>query len=503
MVPWSILNWMILLTIFQPAVSVLQYSAVELLQFRFNRYLSPPDLNFYTDISKPRRKYIHRGSRRNYNYVDSNSIKSFWSSSSRSTRKLDRTADHSVLAHLGKSTITESTTNVFTFGLLNIRSINNKAPLVWDLLKDCKFDFFCLTETWQQHNDFSQLNQSIPPGFAYACQPRVSGRGGGLAMLYNKKWKVSTIAAPSYATFESMVLQVNGPEPTIITTVYRPPKFNTNFLAELSAFLTLLCSVSPNVIMVGDFNIHIDKATVTYTKYFLSCLDSFGLKQFIDFPTHSKGHTLDLLCCTGITPFDCSSRDLSISDHKLVSFSAKLTVSKIALSRTITFRNIKNIELSVFSNEVDNLLNTDGLLSLDELTSYYNDQLQNVLDVVAPVRTRIVSFAHTAPWYTSELRLLKAKGRQLERLYMRSGLTVHMEMYDHHIRDYKDALSTAKTNYYANLINSGGGNTKILFSTMNNMLRPPDAFSLHSLSNTTCDAFMNCFSDKIETIHKN
>ncbi len=126
MVPWSILNWMILLTIFQPAVSVLQYSAVELLQFRFNRYPSPPNLHFYTDISKPRRKYIHRGSRRNYTYVDSNSIKSFWSSSSRSTRKLDRTADHSVLAHLGKSTITESTTNVFTFGLLNIRSINNK-----------------------------------------------------------------------------------------------------------------------------------------------------------------------------------------------------------------------------------------------------------------------------------------------------------------------------------------------------------------------------------------
>ncbi len=73
-----------------------------------------------------------------------------------------------------------------------------------------------------------------------------------------------------------------------------------------------------------------------------------------------------------------------------MSFSAKLTVSKIAQSRTITFRNIKNIELSVFSNEVDNLLNTDGLLGLDELTSYYNDQLQNVLDVVAPVRTRIV-----------------------------------------------------------------------------------------------------------------
>ncbi len=68
----------------------------------------------------------------------------------------------------------------------------------------------------------------------------------------------------------------------------------------------------------------------------------FGLKQFIDFPTHSFGHTLDLLCCTGITPFDCSSRDLSISDHKLVSFSAKLTVSKIAVLSRFAILRILN-----------------------------------------------------------------------------------------------------------------------------------------------------------------
>lgn len=75
--------------------------------------------------------------------------------------------------------------------------------------------------------------------------------------------------------------------------------------------------------MVGDFNIHVDKATAADTKDFLSCLDSFGLKQFIDFLT-INGHTLDLICCTGITAFNCSALDLSISDHRLVSFSANL-----------------------------------------------------------------------------------------------------------------------------------------------------------------------------------
>lgn len=164
MVPWIILIWIISFPLFQPAASVFHFSADELLQLRPNRYPSS-DLHLHTDIFKPRRKYIHRGSRRNYNYDDSNSIKSFWSSSARSIRKSKRIVDHTVLAHLGKSTITESTTNVFKFGLFNIRSMNNKAPLIWDLLNDCKFDFFCLTETWQQQNDFSQLNQSIPPGF--------------------------------------------------------------------------------------------------------------------------------------------------------------------------------------------------------------------------------------------------------------------------------------------------------------------------------------------------
>jgi len=38
---------------------------------------------------------------------------------------------------------------------------------------------------------------------------------------------------------------------------------------------------------------------------------------------------------------------------------------------------------------------------------------------------------------------------------------------------------------------------------MNSILRPPDAFSLHSQSNTTCDIFMTYFSDKIESIHGN
>uniref|UniRef100_A0A671UXC8 SGNH hydrolase-type esterase domain-containing protein n=1 Tax=Sparus aurata TaxID=8175 RepID=A0A671UXC8_SPAAU len=56
--------------------------------------------------------------------------------------------DHSVLAIPARSANTKPHTSNLTFGLFNIRSLTNKGPLLFDLLNDRKFDFFCLTETW-------------------------------------------------------------------------------------------------------------------------------------------------------------------------------------------------------------------------------------------------------------------------------------------------------------------------------------------------------------------
>uniref|UniRef100_A0A3P9I439 HAT C-terminal dimerisation domain-containing protein n=1 Tax=Oryzias latipes TaxID=8090 RepID=A0A3P9I439_ORYLA len=56
--------------------------------------------------------------------------------------------------------------------------------------------------------------------------------------------------------------------------------------------------------------------------------------------------------------------------------------------------------------------------------------------------------------FTPELRHMKAKGRQLERLYKRTALTVHKEIYKSHITQYKDLVSTIKTNYYKELIST-------------------------------------------------
>ncbi len=137
-------------------------------------------------------------------------------------------------------------------------------------MDDCKFDFFCLVETWQQENDFLELNHVCPPGFVYISQPRISRRGGGLAILHKSIYKASPLTVSTYASFESVALSISGPTPTVLA-------------------------------------VHVDSASNSFTRDFNSCLDSFGLHQYVDFPTHSKGHTLDLICCLGVTPLDCTA----------------------------------------------------------------------------------------------------------------------------------------------------------------------------------------------------
>ncbi len=114
-------------------------------------------------------------------------------------------------------------------GLFNICSLSNKALFISDIVDDCRFDFFCLVETCQQENDFLELNHACPPGFVYISQPRISRRGGGLAILHKTIYKASPLSVLMHASFESVALSISGPMPTVLAVVYRPPKYCKTF----------------------------------------------------------------------------------------------------------------------------------------------------------------------------------------------------------------------------------------------------------------------------------
>ena len=75
-------------------------------------------------------------------------------------------------------------------------------------------------------------------------------------------------------------------------------------------------------------------------------------------------------------------------------------------------------------------------------------------------------------------------------------------MYHTHILLYKDTLSSAKSQYYAGLISAGVGNTRALFSVLNNTLRPPTSLPPHFYSSDHCNSLMSFFNEKIHRIHQ-
>ncbi len=56
-----------------------------------------------------------------------------------------------------------------------------------------------------------------------------------------------------------LVLSISAPKAITIATVYRPPKPNEAFMSEFADLLSMLCFKFKNILILGDFNIHIDQ----------------------------------------------------------------------------------------------------------------------------------------------------------------------------------------------------------------------------------------------------
>ncbi len=201
-----------------------------------------------------------------------------------------------------------------------------------------------------------------------------------------------------------------------------------------------------------DFNIHVDSDCNT-AKDFLSVLDYFEVSQHIDFPTHSHSHTLDLLCTIGINVGNnvgAQGHEMGISDHKLIVFGFPLPLAKPKTKTTISYRNLKSVTIDSFSVAIAAfpLSSALNLLSPDEILSTYNETICNVLDDLAPLKTRTVPSAHSSPWFTPELRVMKAECRRYERLHKKSSLVVHAIAFSDSVVKFKEALNTARSTYH-------------------------------------------------------
>ena len=190
------------------------------------------------------------------------------------------------------------------FCLLNVRSLANKSFICQDFISTNKIDFFIVTESWINPDDCSPLIESSPPDYLFFHQPRLTGRGGGLAVVHRNDFSCSRLSLGQFTTFESLGFILKNRLPILCVLIYRPPKFISGFIQEFSDFLSDIILKHDRVLIVGDFNIHVCCPTSSLASEFINLLQSFNLTQSVKQPSHVKGHTLDLVLSHGFSVDD-------------------------------------------------------------------------------------------------------------------------------------------------------------------------------------------------------
>ena len=197
-----------------------------------------------------------------------------------------------------------------------------------------------------RHEEYISINEATPPSHINTHIARGTGRGGGgVAAIFDSSLLIITKPTLNYTSFESLVFSLTHPtwktlQPILFVTVYRAPGPYSELLSEFSESLSTLVLKTDKVIIVGDFNIHVDDDK-NLSVAFNSILDYGGFRQGVNKPTHCYtrfehqekryinvmyyyyyNHTLDLVLIYGIEieQLLVEPHNPALSNHFFVTF---------------------------------------------------------------------------------------------------------------------------------------------------------------------------------------
>nr|XP_054755767.1 uncharacterized protein LOC129261749 [Lytechinus pictus] len=412
-------------------------------------------------------------------------------------------------------TSNEVTKDSVTLALWNARSLNNKTHMFCDLMINNRVDIAAITETWftGDHRDDIPLAHISSTLQSYIVHhvPREGRLGGGVAVCVHQSFKVKRFqSANIFTSFEYMdvLVTAHGHVPVRLLVVYRPQRTASGqstdqlFLQEFSTLMEQLVSSTHQLLIVGDFNYHVDIATDSNSVNFLNDIAALNLQQHVHFPTHKNGHTLDLVLTRANEALisNVSKEGYLPSDH--VAVTCTLNIRKPKPQKVqIRTRKIQNIDLEAFRQDilVSELYSTPSD-TIDGQVDRFESTLSTLLDKHAPVVTRVITSRPESPWYGDDLRELKRELRVLERKAFPRGLEIDRERFRKAAHHYSNKLISAKSLYHRNQLRDC--TPRELFKKIERLTQPTTSSVIPSINNcdSVAECFVNFFKEKVTSI---
>ncbi len=375
------------------------------------------------------------------------------------------------------------------------------------------FDVIVLSETWHINSSDLPLRRSAPSGYSIADAPRPGHAGdygtnhGGIAVVCRDSLAVRLITLPVTPTsFEILVCHVN-PAKLVLVNIYRPSSLSISelFFEEFISVLEITCAYGSEIILSGDFNIHVDDLNDAIARRFLELLDAFDLLQHVTTATHACGHTLDLVISRpSLAPSSIKVDEPLLSDHGLITYCLPLPQPTPVLWQSKVIRRLRDIDLDNFAQAV--LQSSVGAniailsdYSVSTLCDMYQSELRRIVDVMAPPVTVVIPSRPSAPWYDGECRACCRRVRALERVYRRSQLATDHLAWSMALQEKKMLFATKERHHWTARLQGHGGNSKQLWHCLNTMLQRNDQSS-PAHTTLTAQSLANFFVDKVANV---
>ena len=133
----------------------------------------------------------------------------------------------------------------------------------------------------EREGDEHVSTELTPLGCTFSHRSRVSGRGGGIALIYRKSIIVKTVT--DIESFQNMDFTVLHRKQTVrVVYLYRPPcskknrLINVTFNEEFGKFVCTVITSNNNLIILGDFNFYFVNAQDRDSKLLMQLLRLFG-----------------------------------------------------------------------------------------------------------------------------------------------------------------------------------------------------------------------------------
>ena len=250
----------------------------------------------------------------------------------------------------------------------------------------------------------------------------------------------------------------------------RNPVTDNTFIDELTDWLTDTLASDKHVLVLGNFNIHINKENNEMSAIFLNFMTAMGLQCSYPFPTHKDdGNCLDLIFTESIGDIMITAYKpiTYISEHQIVA--GNISIPKDDITRKeIIYRKLKSINYTDLAEEMhlDSLLLEN--LEYNDLVRKFENNMKDALNTIAPEVTKMITVRHKKTWFTEELRTQKKIVRR-EKIYEKYGqhhqwlaLRVEMAKYKRMIWNlWKKKLVRGNTKQLYNLVSKLTSNPTI------------------------------------------